>query len=82
MASESDNQRITLAEVERLLASAERSGTSIPSWLDRLASDLRAAMPPRDPEAPAMAYRMLADPRLSLGAQANIGAHTLRSLKS
>jgi len=70
----------TLAEIERLLAEARRAGDAVPAWLDQLALELREAAPgsgARDD----LARRILSDPRLSLGAQANVDAAALRSLK-
>lgn len=82
MAGNQDKQRVTLAEVERLLAAAERTGTPVPAWLHQLAAELRAAIPGAAIACPDVARKMLGDPRLSLGAQANVGADALRVLKS
>ena len=82
MADSQDNQRVTLAEVERLLAAATHSGTHVPDWLEMLAAELRAALPGAAVACPDVARRMLSDPRLTLGAQANVGADALRVLKS
>ena len=72
---------VTLAEIERLLSEARRGGTSVPAWLDQLALELREAAPGSGTRAD-LAQRILSDPRLSLGAQANIDAAALRILKS
>jgi hypothetical protein len=72
---------ITLAEIERMLAGARRAGDKLPAWLDQLALELREAAPGSGARAD-LAKRILSDPRLSLGAQANIDAVALRSLKS
>ena len=72
---------VTLAEIERLLSEARRGGTSVPAWLDQLALELREAAPGSGARAD-LAKRILSDPRLSLGAQANIDAAALRILKS
>ncbi len=82
MAGNQDNQRVTLAEVERLLAAAERSGTAIPAWLEKLAGELRAALSGEPQSGPDLAERMRVDPGRSLGAHANVGADAVRVLKS
>ena len=71
---------VTLAEIERMLAEARRSGEAMPAWLDQLALELREAAPGSGARAD-LARRILSDPRLSLGAQANVDAAALRSLK-
>ena len=71
---------VTLAEIERMLAEARRAGDRVPTWLDQLALELREAAPGSGARAD-LAKRILSDPRLSLGAQANIDAAALRSLK-
>ena len=71
----------TLADIERMLAEARRAGDNIPAWLDQLALELREAAPGSGARAD-LAQRILSDPRLSLGAQANIDAAALRILKS
>ena len=71
---------VTLAEIERMLAEARRAGDRVPAWLDQLALELREAAPGSGARAD-LAQRILSDPRLSLGAQANIDAVALRSLK-
>ena len=71
----------TLAEIERMLAEARRAGDKVPAWLDQLALELREAAPGSGARAD-LAQRILSDPRLSLGAQANIDAAALRILKS
>ena len=70
----------TLADIERMLAEARRAGDNVPAWLDQLALELREAAPGSGARAD-LAQRILSDPRLSLGAQANIDAAALRSLK-
>ena len=70
----------TLADIERMLAEARRAGDAVPAWLDQLALELREAAPGSGARAD-LAQRILSDPRLSLGAQANIDAAALRSLK-
>ncbi|HYD14639.1 MAG TPA: hypothetical protein VEC11_17460 [Allosphingosinicella sp.] len=71
---------VTLAEIERMLAEARRAGDRVPVWLDQLALELREAAPGSGARAD-LARRILSDPRLSLGAQANVDAAALRSLK-
>ena len=71
----------TLAEIERMLAEARRAGDAVPAWLDQLALELREAAPGSGARAD-LAQRILSDPRLSLGAQANVDAVALRTLKS
>lgn len=71
---------VTLAEIERMLAEARRAGEAIPAWLDQLALELRETAPGSGARAD-LAQRILSDPRLSLGAQANIDAAALRILK-
>ena len=72
---------VTLAEIERLLSEARRDRATVPAWLDQLALELREAAPGSGARAD-LAQRILSDPRLSLGAQANIDAAALRILKS
>ena len=74
--------RVTLQEIERLMAAAERSGAPVPAWFAQLASELRAARPEEGEIPPDIAARILSDPRLSLGAQANLHPGALRVLKS
>ena len=71
---------VTLAEIERLLSEARRGGSTVPTWLDQLALELREAAPGSGARAD-LAQRILSDPRLSLGAQANVDAAALRTLK-
>jgi hypothetical protein len=77
---EDRNLDATLAEIERALAEARRSRNPVPAWLDQLALELREAAPGSGARAD-LAQRILSDPRLSLGAQANIDAAALRILK-
>jgi len=78
-----DHLRITLAELERLIEKAGRSGAPIEHWVEQLVSELRSAMP-QDAEQPGaqLAYRILSDPDGSLGAHAPIDAETFRALKA
>ena len=82
MEDENRNLRVTLQEIERLMAAAERSGAPVPLWFAQLATELRAAAPPGGEIPPDLAARILSDPRLSLGAQANLHPGALRVLKS
>jgi hypothetical protein len=75
------NLRVTLQEIERLMTAAQRSGSPVPDWFAQLAIELRAAAPADGEIRPDVANRILADPRLSLGAQANLQPGTLRVLK-
>ena len=77
----SRNLRVTLQEIERLMAAAERSGAPVPAWFSQLAMELRAATPAGGEIQPDLANRILSDPRLSLGAQANLHPGALRILK-
>lgn len=76
------NLRVTLEEIERLMAAAERSGSPVPAWFAQLATELRAATPGGGEIRPDLADRILSDPRLSLGAQANLHPGQLRILES
>ena len=82
MDDKSRNLRVTLQEIERLMALAERSGSPLPAWFEQLAMELRAARPAEGEIPPDLANRILNDPRLSLGAQANLHPGALRVLKS
>jgi hypothetical protein len=79
---ENRNLRVTLREIERLMAAAERSGSTVPAWFAQLAMELRAARPAEGEIPPDIAARILSDPRLSLGAQANLRPGALWALKS
>jgi hypothetical protein len=76
------NLHVTLQEIERLMAAAERSGSSVPAWFAQLATELRTANPAGGEIQPDLAERILSDPRLSLGAQANLHPGALRILKT
>ena len=75
------NLRVTLQEIERLMVAAERSGAAVPEWFAQLATELRAASPADGEVPPDLVDRILSDPRLSLGAQANLHPGALRVLK-
>jgi hypothetical protein len=76
------NLRVTLHESERLWAAAVRSGSPAPDWFAQLAIELRAVTPADGEISPDVAKSILSDPRLSLGAQANLHPGALRILKS
>lgn len=82
MDDKSRNLQVTLQEIERLMAAAERSGSPVPDWFAELAMELRAARPADGEIRPDLANRILSDPRLSLGAQANLHPGAMRILKS
>ena len=82
MDDKSRNLQVTLQEIERLMAAAERSGSPVPDWFAELAMELRAARPADGEIQPDLANRILSDPRLSLGAQANLHPGAMRILKS
>jgi hypothetical protein len=77
-----DHLRDTLAELERLIAKAGRSGATVETWVEQLVVELRAAMPEaaRQP-GEEVAYRILSDPDASIVAQAQIDPAVLQSLK-
>ena len=81
MEDDNRNLRVTRQEIERLMAAAERSGSPVPAWFAQLAMELRAATPDEGEIPPDLARRILSDPRLSLGAQANLHPGALRVLK-
>ena len=81
MEDQNRNLRVTLHEIERLMAAAERSGSPVPSWFAQLAMELRAETPAGGELRPDLVNRILSDPRLSLGAQANLHPGALRILK-
>jgi hypothetical protein len=76
------NLRVTLEEIERLMEVAERNGSAVPDWFQQLAMELRAATEADGEVHPDVANRILSDPRLSLGAQANLRPGTLRILET
>ena len=82
MDDKSRNLQVTLQEIERLMAAAERNGSPVPDWFAELAIELRAARPADGEIQPDLANRILSDPRLSLGAQANLHPGAMRILKS
>ena len=81
VAEQNRNLSVTLQEIERLMAAAERSGSAVPTWFAELAMELRAAAPAGGEVPPDVANRILSDPRLSLGAQANLHPGAMRVLK-
>ena len=74
--------RVTLREIERLLARAYQNGAPVESWIEQVAVELRAAVPDEAASERAnLAVRILSQPGLSLGAQAHIDASAIRALK-
>jgi hypothetical protein len=86
MASRNDGRKATLAEIEQLLAAAHAEDRRVPEWVEQLAAELRAPLPEglpvaAPPPGPDVADRIIAEPRLSLDAQANLDARALGALK-
>jgi len=77
-----DGLRLTLAEIERLLAIAARSGARVEPWVEQLAAELRAALPGPAQDGVALAGRMRSNPRDSLDAQARLDPRAIKALKS
>ena len=77
------NLRVTLAR-DRAADGRRRAQRldRVPTWFAQLAIELRAATPGERRVRPDLANRILSDPRLSLGAQANLQPGALRILKS
>ena len=74
--------RRALAEIERLLSDADSAGIALDPWLRELAAELRDVLPEMDSAgAAAIAEQILADPRLSLAAQARLRADTVRVIR-
>lgn len=73
--------RLTLEEIERLLAVAARSGIEVESWVEQLAAELRAALPGPAQDGAAVAGRMRSNPRDSLDAQAHLDPQAIEALK-
>ena len=77
-----DGLRLTLEEIERLLAIAARSGARVEPWVEQLAAELRAALPGPAQDGVALAGRMRSNPRDSLDAQARLDPRAIKALKS
>jgi hypothetical protein len=76
--------RLTLDEIERLMAAADAVGAAVEPWIVELAGELRATLAGGDGgllDGAGMAGRMRSDPARSLGAQAPIAARAARILK-
>jgi hypothetical protein len=74
--------RLTLEEIERLLAIATRAGAPVEPWVEQLAAELRAALPGPAEDGVALAGRMRSNPRNSLDAQARLDPRAIKALKS
>ncbi len=74
--------RLTLDEIERLLALADRVGARVEPWVEQLAAELRAALPGPAEDGVALAGRMRSNPRDSLDAQARLDPRAIKALKS
>lgn len=77
-----EHLRLTLDEIERLLAAAERSGSAIEPWVEQLAAELRTSLPAPAQDGAAVAGRMRSNPRDSLEAQAHVDPRAITALKS
>lgn len=77
-----DGIRLTLEEIERLLAVAARTGVEVEPWVGQLAAELRAAMPAPAADGAALAGRMRSNPKDSLDAQARLDPRAIKELKS
>ena len=73
--------RLTLDEIERLLAVADRVGAPVEPWVEQLAAELRAALPAPVEDGARVAGRMRSNPRGSLGAQARLDPRAINLLK-
>lgn len=73
--------RLTLDEIERLLAVAARVGAPVEPWVEQLAAELRATLPGPAEDGAEVAGRMRSNPRDSMGAQAHLDAKAINVLK-
>lgn len=74
--------RVALREIERLMLEASESGASVEKWVEQFVAELRAAFPDQcESISPDVAYRILSDPRRSIGAHARIDPAMRRALK-
>jgi hypothetical protein len=76
--------RLTLGEIERLMAAADQIGAPIEPWIVELAGELRATLAGAEGgllDGAGMAGRMRSDPARSLGAQSPIAARAIQVLK-
>jgi hypothetical protein len=74
--------RLTLEEIERLLADAARTGVEVEAWVEQFAAELRASLPGPAQDGAAVAGRMRSNPKDSLGAQAHVDPRAIDALKS
>ena len=74
--------RLTLEEIERMLAVAARTGVEVEPWVEQFAAELRASLPGPAQDGAALAGRMRANPRDSLDAQAHLDPRAINELKS
>jgi hypothetical protein len=74
--------RLTLEEIERLLAVAARTGAEVEPWVAQLAAELRAALPGPAQDGAALAGRMRSNPKDSLDAQSHLDPRALTVLKA
>ena len=77
-----DGLRLTLEEIERLLAIAARTGLEVEPWVEQLAAELRAALPAPTQDGALVAGRMRCNPKDSLDAQAHLDPQAIKALKS
>ncbi len=73
--------RLTLDEIERLMAVAARVGAPVEPWVEQLAAELRAMVPVAAEDGAIVAGRMRSNPRRSLGAQAHLDPQAVNILK-
>ena len=73
--------RLTLEEIERLLAIAERTGAPVEPWVEQFAAALRAALPGPVEDGVALAGKMRSNPQDSLDVQARLDPRALKALK-
>lgn len=74
--------RLTLEEIERLLANAARTGVEVEAWIEQFAAELRAALPEPAKDGALVAGQMRSNPKDSLDAQAHLDAQAIKALKS
>ncbi len=74
--------RLTIEEIDRLLAIAARTGAPVEPWVEQFAAELRAALPGPIEDGAALAGRMRSNPRDSLDAQARLDPRAIKALKN
>lgn len=82
MDQRTEKLRLTLEEIERLLAIAARTDMAVEPWVEQLAAELRAALPGPAQDGAALAGRMRSNPRDSLDALARLDPRAIKALKS